>query len=211
MMPMKGCRFLTGDEPGSASEDGMCTRMRRIICSWIVLVPLFLFIGAVSAVPVLPAEYYGTVTINGNPAPAGTEISALINGSIVGNLVTARAGSYGGTGTFDPRLVVAGTGDGEPIVFLINGKPADQTGVYHPGDLRELSLSAQLGSSTGATTAVTSPPATASPTATATTIYMETTTSPVTTATAAITSASQTTNTVLSTTTLSPAPTMTTV
>jgi PKD repeat protein len=102
------------------------------------------FCAVVSAdVPLLPAEFYGNVTLNGHPVPAGSLISATINGSERGSLITSIAGKYGGSGTLDPRLVVNGldVDYGQPIIFRINGVVADESTVYQPGSSTSLDLS----------------------------------------------------------------------
>jgi hypothetical protein len=161
-------------------------RMNRRPATGILLIPfLLLLVITVSASPVLPAEYYGQVTLNGNPAPVGTEISVTINNVVVGSIQTTAAGYYGGSGTFDPRLTVSGTADGQTLVFLINGNTADQTSVFHPGKTQQLSLSA-VGTSkvtvtpTKTTTTV-SPTKTTAVTATTTTVQQSVTTATVTT------------------------------
>ena len=65
-----------------------------------------LLTAGVSAIPPLPYEFYGNVSINETPAEAGVVIIAKVNGIEVGNVTTAAAGTYGGPGTFDRRLVV---------------------------------------------------------------------------------------------------------
>ena len=68
---------------------------------------LFSFVLICSAgAPALPCEFYGTVTIDGSPAPAGTILSAKINDAERGRYVLEEAGTYGGPGTFDQRLKV---------------------------------------------------------------------------------------------------------
>jgi hypothetical protein len=57
-------------------------------------------ITSASGVPPLPEAYYGTATINGIPAPAGTEIIAMIKGIEKGRFATTTVGIYGGSGTF---------------------------------------------------------------------------------------------------------------
>ena len=85
----------------------------------------FLFIillaVGVSAIPPLPYEFYGNVSINETPAEVGTIIIAKVNGTEVGNITTTAPGAYGGAGTFDRRLVVNGAEDqiGEYITFWI--------------------------------------------------------------------------------------------
>lgn len=39
------------------------------------------FAGSVAAQPSIPATYFGSVTVNGEPAPTGAEIRALVNGN----------------------------------------------------------------------------------------------------------------------------------
>lgn len=98
-----------------------------------------------AASPQLPCEFYGSVSIQGSPAPAGTTISAYVNGNRQGDIQVTTAGQYGGTGTFDERLIVmANETDFEngapPISFQINGNTADQSAVYTPGSSNCLNL-----------------------------------------------------------------------
>ena len=89
-----------------------------------------------------PEEFYGNITINGVAAPVGTVIVAKISGVERGTFTTTEAGKYGGSGTFDPRLVVSGEGAdiGQTITFWVNGSQADQTAIYEPGESKELNL-----------------------------------------------------------------------
>jgi hypothetical protein len=104
--------------------------VRRIL----VILLLFALAGPVSAVPLLPAEFWGSVTVDGSPAPAGTVITARIDGRDCGSLTLETAGVYGGEALFNERLIVGGEeGDaGKAIVFLVNGMSAG-TAVYTPG------------------------------------------------------------------------------
>jgi hypothetical protein len=45
--------------------------------------------------PLFPNQFYGTVTINGTDTPAGTIITAYIDGESRGSVVTTTAGEYG--------------------------------------------------------------------------------------------------------------------
>ena len=83
----------------------------------VVVVPL----GSASAQsqPGAPANFYGTITDgDGTPAPAGTEVFAVVNGSVEDSLVINEAGQYGGPGGFDEKLTV-NTGAGEEVVFTV--------------------------------------------------------------------------------------------
>ncbi len=110
---------------------------------WLPLTLLLIaLIGTASAIPLLPAEFSGTVTIDGNPAPAGTVITARIGDCDRGSLTLDTAGVYGGAALFDRRLVVSGE-DGEAgkeIVFLVDGVRAPGTAVYTPGTSTTLDL-----------------------------------------------------------------------
>ena len=106
----------------------------RTICLILIGCALLCAIPAV-AIPQLPSEFYGTITIDGAPAPAGTIISAQINGQEKGNITVVTPGKYGGSGSFEERLVVPGedTDVNQPISFSVNGKLASQTRIYTPG------------------------------------------------------------------------------
>lgn len=83
----------------------------------------------------VPAEFWGGVTVNGQPAPAGSVVIAKINGAEKGRITTSQAGVYGGSGTFDDRLrVLVNQNDlssGTLVVtFWLNGVQAQQTAVF---------------------------------------------------------------------------------
>jgi hypothetical protein len=98
-----------------------------------------------SVISATPAEFWGGVVINGEPAPIGSIIIAKINGIEKGRIIISKIGEYGGSGAFDSRLIIiAGQSDlvqGSPVVtFWLNGIQAYQTLVYTPGMSQELSL-----------------------------------------------------------------------
>lgn len=103
-------------------------------------------ISIVSAVPPLPAEYYGNVLIDGSPAPAGTVVTILMQNIPKGSLTTDIPGFYGGPGLFDPRLKINATEDeykagNLTVSFRINGVPASQTIPFEPGTSQQFDLS----------------------------------------------------------------------
>ncbi|MBN1167538.1 MAG: hypothetical protein JXA44_10480 [Methanospirillaceae archaeon] len=114
--------------------------------SALVILSFLLFgSGICTATPPLPCEFYGGVFINDIPAPAGTKITALINGIDHGEIITENDGFYGGPALFDRRLTVAATEDElgsgiGTIIFQINGMPARETAEYIPGLSQELLL-----------------------------------------------------------------------
>jgi hypothetical protein len=99
--------------------------------------------------PVLPHAFYGTVEINGSPAPAGTEVEARGEGVRTGvdqnPIMTTAEGEYGGTGGFDPKLVVWGDiADGATVTFYVNGFSTGQTAQWHSGGVTEIDLAATI-------------------------------------------------------------------
>jgi hypothetical protein len=145
---------------------------------WIFILILALAAPA-SAIPVFPAEFSGTVTINGSPAPAGTVITARIGDRDCGSLTLTAPGIFGGETLSDERLIVNGedTDTGETITFFVDGVAAG-TAIYAPGTSTTIALAAtrggtssgSSGSSSGGSgsTPPTTPSTTPTPTATAT-------------------------------------------
>jgi len=103
-----------------------------------------------NGIPPLPHFFYGSVTVNGDPAGVGTKVEARGTGVAIGvdgNPVTVTsAGIYGTSNPFEPRLIVQGDIDeGATITFYISGAPADQTAAWHSGETTRLNLSIGVG------------------------------------------------------------------
>ena len=115
-----------------------------------LLVLIGVLVGCMCLAPVIgvladttfPEEFHGDVTVNGAPAAVGAKITAKIGGVERGSFTITEAGKYGGTGTFDERLIVYGDeGDiGQEITFWISDTRASETAVYEPGESKELDL-----------------------------------------------------------------------
>ncbi|NLV27851.1 MAG: hypothetical protein GXY48_11925 [Methanomicrobiales archaeon] len=128
--------------------------MRFLSAGMILLFTIIIFysILPVTAVPPLPAEYYGNVLIDGVPAPAGTIITAFLQGISRDQLTTSIDGFYGGPGLFDPRLKVNVTEeefqtDDMVVSFKINGIPASESIMFEPGTAQQFDISTGSGSS----------------------------------------------------------------
>ncbi|GEM_PF-1737663 len=107
--------------------------------------------GVLESFPVIPAECYGNVTIDGIPAPAGTTITAIMQDTILGSIVINTSGQYGGFGPFGERLYIFPPDNllsdeelhaDNVVSFLIDSLPAYETLIYDPGTCNHLSLSA---------------------------------------------------------------------
>ena len=100
--------------------------------------------GAGAQIPVLPHEFYGSVTIAGSPAPAGTVITASIGGTECGSVQVVDAGRYGYPDwRRGGRLSVTASADqaGETISFFIGGVAAQETATFVSGEVTALDLS----------------------------------------------------------------------
>ncbi|PWR71960.1 PKD domain-containing protein [Methanospirillum lacunae] len=111
-----------------------------------LVVLLCALIMSAAAVPPLPAEFYGTVTLQGSPVPAGTVLIAKVNDQVYGQYTLKEAGKYGGAGIFDDKLmVVASENDLKmgplSINFYIGDTKADQVVPFESGKVQKLDLS----------------------------------------------------------------------
>jgi hypothetical protein len=102
-------------------------------------------------IPPLPHAFYGSVEINGNPAPIGTVVMARGEGVAPGVGVPGQAGNpfvttvvgwYGDPDPFEPKLIVQEwIAEGATLTFYVNGSPTGQTASWHSGEVTELDLS----------------------------------------------------------------------
>ncbi|MCE8426325.1 MAG: PGF-pre-PGF domain-containing protein [Candidatus Methanoperedens sp.] len=133
--------------------------MNRKKLSLLVLTVLIIagIAEAQDQVPINPAPgYYGSVTVNGQPAPQGTTIIAKIGNEERGAITTSVSGSYGD----DPgpsKLWVTGYRNeiGSSVTFYMSGIAAQQTahltdaGAINRVDLSFIIPSGQGGTSNG--------------------------------------------------------------
>ena len=95
-----------------------------------VLVAAFAAAPVYAQVPVIPQAFYGTVEINGQPAPVGTVVEArgtnVKTGIRANPLTTTEVGKYSGPSGNDIKLAVQGNiTNGTPIEFYVNGVKAE--------------------------------------------------------------------------------------
>jgi len=127
--------------------------MKKVITFAVLACLLFLALGVIpvhaNGVPALPHAFYGTVEINGSPAPVGTSVEARGEGvatGIDGNPTTTTVrGIYGTSNPFEPRLIVQGDIDnGAIITFYVNGTSTGQTCPFDSGETTQLDLSVTI-------------------------------------------------------------------
>lgn len=106
----------------------------------VLILSIVLLSGAVAALtPGLPHQFFGTVAINGAPAPDGTIVSARIDGAEVKNVPTAN-GKYG----LVPGIFYVDdfnhNREGNLIQFFVNGVDSGATSYFANGKSTELNL-----------------------------------------------------------------------
>ncbi len=110
-------------------------------------IPLIVFFMLVSAGasaalnPLIPAGYYGSVTIDGQPAPPGTTIIAKIGTEERGSITTGSSGSYGSSGGPEKLPITGYAGEsGSTVTFFVNNVAAQQTTTWTSGDIKRVDL-----------------------------------------------------------------------
>ena len=94
-----------------------------------------------------PHSFYGDLTINGSPAPIGTEVKVTgdnVLTGIEGNplVTTIEAGKYGGPGAFDPTVVAQGDiAHATTLTFYVNGVSTGTTYSWASGAVTKVDLS----------------------------------------------------------------------
>jgi len=122
-----------------------------VLSALVVLAGVLALGGTGARAQTPPARFFGALFIDGVPAPSGTVVQAFIGDLECGYVETGEEGRYVIDVASDGT--VAGCGlDEAVVVFVINGVPAAETGVFQTGYFIALDLSM-----------TTAPPAEASP------------------------------------------------
>ena len=124
------------------------TNKKLILTTFIGMILLSNVVFAVIT-PLMPHQFYGSVTYNGQPAPDGLSVVAKIDGDVVAS-ITTKNGRYGsddldGDGKLEPEetfLISDSDGDpGDTINFFVNGIDTGQTDTFYNGKVSMLDLS----------------------------------------------------------------------
>lgn len=119
-------------------------------CIPIIVVAIILISGVSVALeenlPLIPAGYYGSIIINGQPASPGIKIIAMMGGEERGDITTTMIGSYGSPEGSSPKLGVGGFQgeNGSIVTFYVSGVAAKETTQWISGDVREVDLTFTL-------------------------------------------------------------------
>jgi hypothetical protein len=131
--------------------------MRRLSRVLLLLATLALSgsLASAAAQGAPPNRFYGTATLNGQPAPAGTVVTAFTNGKQCGTGQVAADGRY--VVDVDDFTHTDGCGaDGSKVTFQIAGVDAAESADYTQGSFTQLNLTA---SGTPSTSPTPTPPA----------------------------------------------------
>ena len=97
-----------------------------------IVMGLFL-VSLVCAVPLVPNHFIGNVTLYGEKASIGTEISVFVNGNLESVYNVTEEGKY-------DLYVKTGESGGEAITFMINDKLAEESSTRTNGEVIILNL-----------------------------------------------------------------------
>lgn len=93
--------------------------------------------------PSPPNRFFGSVTLDGAPAPGGTTVTASIGGVECGSAAVAVGETYAYVLDVVSDGDVSGCGSaGATVSFSVGGNPADQTATWTSGDFTPLDLTA---------------------------------------------------------------------
>lgn len=107
----------------------------RVFVTFAISLQIFILLFATTAIsaaeetplPPLPAYLHGDVVLDGKTAPVGVEITAKLNGNVVGTTVVEQAGVYGDK-PLTMLLVTCDPKDYGDIKFYVNGLESQTVG-----------------------------------------------------------------------------------
>jgi hypothetical protein len=111
-------------------------RNTLIITAMLIVTTLGMSTAAYAQPPVMPQQFYGTVSINNVRAEAGNIVSVKIDGAEKASVNTDSNGRYG----YNPLVTITGT-NGSLVEFYINGVQAQQVATYSSGAITKVDLS----------------------------------------------------------------------
>ncbi|MBI2764949.1 MAG: hypothetical protein HYX53_03455 [Chloroflexi bacterium] len=130
-----------------------------------VMLPMGAGAAFAQAPPNPPSRFAGTVTIGGQPAPAGTAVVALIAGTACGTGTTFIESGQARYTLDSPQADSTRPGcgtDGAAVTFTVGGAAANETGVWRNYQLNIVNLTVS-GAATPTPTQATTPTATITP------------------------------------------------
>ena len=115
----------------------------RVLALLAVMMMMLMVPTVASAQAVPPHVVIGTGTVNGLAAPAGTTVSAAIDGVVQGSTSVSAGGGY---------VLTVSQGTGTDIAFMIDTLPTIETASWQQGGADVLDLTAGGGSGSSSAT-----------------------------------------------------------
>ena len=119
----------------TAQEDTATVKLKAILVTAAAILLGFLPADVTAAGPLISADYFGPVYVNGQPAPPGTRIDAYASSGLsCGTFHVTRTGVFGflsctqSTHISSENTTVTTPTEGEEIHFKVNGKDAIAVG-----------------------------------------------------------------------------------
>lgn len=117
----------------------------RLTGALALLLALFLIAGGIMPAyadepPPMPHQFYGTVSLDGNPVQQGTLVEAFVDDVKQAETTVDSQGRYG----YNPIFRVSGTA-GATVTFHIGGVEADEDAAWESGKVQELDLTIHEG------------------------------------------------------------------
>lgn len=101
-------------------------KIRLFILGFLLVCPLF----SEASVPAFPMAFWGTVTVDNQPAPVGSKVTLYAGNTAIGSVVLEEVGIYGYTESVKQKLVV---GESEGVLTFKIQSPAINGGVETGG------------------------------------------------------------------------------
>lgn len=150
-----------GKKAGFLKQLGLAAVVAAIASAFVVSIA-----GAQSP-PTPPSRFVGSVTVNGQPAAAGTTIEARIGATTCGVttvfLASGQARYALDSPALDPAQFPACGTDGATVTFFVGGQQANETGSWANYQLNTVNLTVSAQVPTTPTTTAPPPAATATP------------------------------------------------
>lgn len=109
--------------------------MKKIIFICVILSIFLLTPVVMGQPPMPPCVFYGSVYIDGKPAPDGVNVTAVVAGVTVNVTQTVN-------GTYEAVVLSEQAADGETVQFYVAGNIANQVGIFDSGGAERLDLNA---------------------------------------------------------------------
>ncbi|MBI2760759.1 MAG: lamin tail domain-containing protein [Chloroflexi bacterium] len=138
-----------------------------VLSAAVVAIGVTAWSSSLKAQPSPPTRFFGSLTINGSPATAGTVVRAFIGDKDCTTDNTSLPRDQGRYAVEVPHSTqTSGCGmDGATVTFRVNGQPATQTGTFMTGQFIPLDLTIGGGTGTPTPTPTATPTGTPTPTA----------------------------------------------